>query len=221
MLLAGCSASTSVVSDSVRQLLSPPAADSAPLNPDYRYLRVTAGKNVALLVLGYTDAVPQAGTEVWYSADKETIRLWRGRVAGTAGLNTDWRAVAFTDLPTWRAALPSGAGYFRQRDVMPGYAMGVREQVRIVPVAPPTASALKDVAPQDLQWFEERATPEGVTAALPPARFAVDLSGGQERVVYSEQCLSATLCLTLQQWPARPRAVAATAPAPLPARSPQ
>ena len=179
-----------------------PAADTAPLNPAFQYLRVAVGKNVALVELGYIDASPQPDTEVWYSASKEAIRLWHGRLAGTAGLNTDWRTVKFSDVPSWKSALQGGATYRRQRDVMPGYLVGVREQVLIRPIASPLKSEFVGTPPLGLQWFEELSAPEGLAPKLPAARFAVDLSGPQERVIYSEQCLSAELCLTIQVWPA-------------------
>ena len=169
-------------------------------------MRVTVGKNVALMVLGYIDSAPEAGTEVWYSANKETIRLWRGRLAGTAGLNTDWRYVRFSHVPNWKSAMQPGVSYRRQRDVMPGYIVSAREQVLIRGIPVPKSSSLIGLSPESLQWFEELTAPEGRAPALPAARFAVDFSGTQERIVYSEQCLSATLCLTLQMWPANPSA---------------
>ena len=210
--LPGCGSSTSTIVDAVKQTISPPVADNATLNPKYEYLRTTVGKNVALLVLGYTDAMPLAGTQVWYSGDKETIRLWQGRLAGTGGLSTDWRSVRFTDVPSWRSALRGGGSYRRQRDVMPNYTVDVREQIQIVPITAPTNSMLVNVKPHTLQWFEEQTTSEGQVPALPAARFAVDLSSPVERVVYSEQCLSAALCLTFQSWPATAASSSPTPP---------
>ena len=172
-------------------------------------MRVTVGKNVALLVLGYIDSAPETETEVWYSANKETIRLWRGRLAGTAGLNTDWRSVRFSDVPNWKSAMQPGTSYRRQRDVMPGYVVGAREQVLIRSIPAPHKSALVGISAGSLRWFEELTAPEGQAPALPPARFAIDPSGSAERVIYSEQCLSAELCLTLQAWPAKPAAATA------------
>ena len=213
--LAGCSSSTTALADATRQLLRPAAADTATLNPAFSYLRVTNDKSVALIVLGYVDAVPMAGTEVWYSGDKNTIRLWRGRIAGTGGLASDWRSVRFTDVPTWRQALAGGARYQRQRDVMPGYAIAVRDTVQVLPVAAPSGSRITGLSAQalsGLQWFEERTLPQGQAAGLPPARFAVDFSGPQERVVYSEQCLTDSLCLSFQAWPVPPSPPAAPTP---------
>jgi hypothetical protein len=204
--LSGCGGNVAIVTDSARLLFGPPAADSVKLNPAFQYIRVAVNKNVALLVLGYVDAEPQAETEVWYSASKETIRLWRGRLAGTAGLNTDWRSVRFTDVPSFKSAMQGSASYRRQRDVMPGYVVGAREQVLIRPIAVPQKTNLVGVPAQSLQWFEELTAPEGLAPTLPPARFAVDMSGSQERVIYSEQCISAQFCLTLQAWPAQPAA---------------
>ena len=199
-VLTGCASSTSAVTDSVRLLMAPPAADTAVLNPDLRYLRVTSNKNVAMLALGYVDAMPQPDTQVWYSAKKETVRLWRGRIIGTAGLKVDWRSVRFGEVPSWRSAIAGNAHYQRSRDVMPDYLVDVREEVLIRPVAPPKSSAFIGPSATDLHWFEETTTTHNRATALPVARFAVDLSGADERVVYSEQCLSATLCMTLQDW---------------------
>lgn len=211
-LLAGCGASTTALSDSVRLMVKAPEADTAQLNPNLRYLRVTVNKNVALMVLGYVDTTPQPGTQVWYSAEKETLRLWNGRLAGTAGLATDWRSVRFGEVPSWRAALAGNTRYQRQRDVMPGYQVDTRDEVTIVPVAPPRNSALVGMPAGRLQWFEERTAAQGHVPGLPAALFAVDLSGQGEPVVYSEQCLSPSLCITLQAWPA-----AVPAPSPTPA----
>jgi hypothetical protein len=37
---------------------------------------------------------------------------------------------------------------------------------------------------------------------LPPARYAVDLRGGKETVVYGEQCITPDICFTWQRWSA-------------------
>ena len=57
--------------------------------------------------------------------------------------------------------------------------------------------------PKDLTWFEERFAEDGLSkTALPAARYAVNLAGGQGVVVYGEQCLSPRTCFTWQRWPA-------------------
>lgn len=189
---------------------------NARLNPDFRYLRVTVGGRVALLALGNVDSHPQGPIEVWYSAEREVLRLQNGRLVGAVGLTTEWREVSLPTLPSW-SALARGTEVFtltRTRDVMPGYRYGVKDSLSLRVVAEPRRSALQGLDPQRLTWFEERVEPGavawlsgvlgggvGAEAALPPARYAVDFSGGQETVVYGEQCLAAELCFTWQRWP--------------------
>ena len=193
----------------------PPSIDSARLNPNFRYLRVTIGGRVVFLALGNVDSHPQGPVEVWYSAQREVIRIQNGRVVGAVGLTTEWRNVSLLEMPSWsvvaRAQQP--VQWVRIRDVMPGYRFGVRDALvlRVIPL--PEKSALQGLDPQSLSWFEERVQPErradyaarlltGLSAEkmLPPARYAVELSEGRETVVYGEQCLAAELCFTWQRW---------------------
>ena len=209
-LLTGCSAATSAWLEAGKKMagarFGAAATADRPFSPDYRYIRATVDGLQTFLVFGGvgTDSV----TERWFSADGEVLRLRDGRIVGTAGIITDWRAVEVATLPSWRdlARNRGAAGpfkYQRTRDVMPDYAYGLRETVVVQPVAPPRQSALQGVDPDALRWFQESSMPERDTvAALPPALFAVEFADGQEKVVYSEQCLSDRLCLTLQAWPA-------------------
>jgi hypothetical protein len=94
---------------------------------------------------------------------------------------------------------------------MPGYRTGIRERLVVRAIAPPSRSALRGIEPETLTWFEERAEPAsgaaafwraatGPSDALPPGRYAVDLTGGTENVIYSEQCLAPDLCFSWQRW---------------------
>ncbi len=196
-----------------------PSVDNARLNPNYRYLRVTIDGRVALLVLGEVDSYPQGPVEVWYSAEREALRLQNGRVAGAVGLTTEWRAVSVPELPTWGAIARAGdqmLRWTRVRDVMPGYRFGVKDVLSLRVIPEPKQSALKDLDPQRLTWFEERVEAKtvallsgvlgnslAVDLPLPPARYAVDLRDGAETVVYGEQCLAVNLCFSWQRWPAQ------------------
>ena len=73
---------------------------NARLNPNFRYLRVTVGGRVVLLALGNTDSHPQGPIEVWYSAEREVLRLQNGRLVGAVGLTTEWREVSLPALPS-------------------------------------------------------------------------------------------------------------------------
>lgn len=206
-----------------RSLYSSPAVPQPSINPSYRYLRTTVDGRVIFMVLGNVDQRPEGSVEVWYSSTGEVVRLLDGRLVSTTGLTTDWRQVRFPQqLPAWPAAessnTPSPAdaavSFARERDLMPGYRMGVRDQVTRTAVAPPKTSALTGVDASSLHWYEERSTSYPVDAALPPARFAISQTapGGRPQVVYSEQCISNDLCLSFEQWPPSSPATAGTTP---------
>ena len=78
-----------------------PGVDAINLNPAYRYLRVSVGGRDALLVLGYSDPTPTGPIETWYSSAGEVLKLQNGRIFSTVGLRIDWRAVTYTESPSW------------------------------------------------------------------------------------------------------------------------
>lgn len=176
------------------------------LDPGFAYLRVTAGKKVAFLALGYVDPHPHGHIEVWYSADREVIRLQNGRLVGVAGTLTEWRQVRLPVLPSWRELARQSQPYAWQRirDVMPGYQFNVVDPLQLRVITPPSQSALRVIPPATLTWFEESREPDSsaqaVANVLRPARYAVEFSGDSERVVYAEQCLNADFCVTWQRW---------------------
>ena len=182
-----------------------PSVDGAKLNPAFRYLRVTIAGRTALLALGYVDEDPRGPIEVWYSAEREVLKLQNGRVVGAVGMLTEWRNVRLPELPAWSALArePAPRRWERTRDVMPGYRYGLREAIALGAAPVPEKSALRELDAKALTWFEERVEfPPPGDKALPPARYAVRMAGGQETVVYGEQCLAPELCFTWQRWPA-------------------
>ena len=196
---------------------------SARLNPNFLYLRVTIAGRVVLLALGNEDTDLRGPVEVWYSAEREVLRLQNGRLAGAVGLTAEWRNVELPELPSW-SALARGDQAFRWtrvRDVMPGYRFGLRDALSLRVIPQPRRSKLQGLDAQRLTWFEERVESGqvaglsavfgnsiGADAVLPPARYAVDFRGGQETVVYGEQCLAPDLCFTWQRWPAQAQSAA-------------
>lgn len=214
--LSACSAGSTAILQTLPYAYGRrPGVDDARLNPDFRYLRVTIRSRVVLLALGNVDNHPQGPIEVWYSAEREVLRLQNGRFVGAVGLTTEWRGVALPELPSWSMAARADQAYrwTRTRDVMPGYRFGVKDALSLRVIPQPTRSELKGLDPQRLTWFEESAEsgPAAVLSAvfgrssvdtpLPPARYAVDLQDGRETVVYGEQCLAPDLCFTWQRWP--------------------
>lgn len=178
------------------------AVDTASLDPALKYLRVFVDGRVALLVLGYVDAHPHGNVETWYSAKGEVIKLQRGRIVGTVGLSTDWRDVRQSAPPSWRDLTKKPLEYQRERDEMPGYRMGIVEQITIRPIPAPIKSQISGLDPHGLQWFEESVVSGLLSVDLPRDRFAVRSGQGGDTVVYAEQCLSRDLCIAWQKWPA-------------------
>lgn len=213
--LSGCSSAGNAILQTLPYAYGRnPSVDNARLNPNFRYLRLTIGGRVVLLALGNVDNDPKGPIEVWYSAEREVLRLQNGRLVGAVGLTTEWRNVSLPELPSWSAAARADRGFrwTRTRDVMPGYRYGVKDELLLHVVKAPQRSALKGWEPQRLTWFEERDESgagaglsgffgKGTDTPLPTARYAVDIRDGRETVVYGEQCLAADLCFTWQRWP--------------------
>jgi hypothetical protein len=215
--ISGCSSSGNAILQTLPYAYGRnPGVDNARLNPNFQYLRVTVSGRVALLALGDVDKHPLGPIEVWYSAEREVLRLQNGRLTGAVGLTTEWRNVILPELPSWAAAVRADRKFewTRIRDVMPGYRFGVKDRLALSVVAAPAKSALLGLDPQKLIWFEERVETEsggrfsailgkaaGANAPLPPSLYAVEFRDGLETVVYGEQCLDADLCFSWQRWP--------------------
>lgn len=202
--LCACTSSTNAVFQTAQFVLRRDAATAtAVLNPDFRYLRATIDGRVALLVLGYVEPQSDGPIQVWYSAEREVLRLQNGRLVGAVGLTTEWRNVTLEGPAPWSSLKNSvlTSQWTRIRDVMPGYRFGVRDVLSLRAISPPARNALQDLDPERLAWFEERVREN----YLPPARYGVAFDDGAEAVVYSEQCLAPKLCFTLQRWPAIPQ----------------
>ncbi len=196
----GCSSSTNAVIDTVQSIVRRDTGAAAlSLDPRFRYLRVTTqGGGVAFLALGYVDNTPQGPLEVWYSGERQVLRLQNGRLAGVTGVATEWHGVSLPPLPSWRelGRAPAPYRWSRTRDVMPGYRYGLRDALEVRQIGAPSRSQLAGMDALQLTWFEE------TSATLPPARYAVQIDDGSGTVVYAEQCLAPELCLSWQRWKA-------------------
>ena len=218
VVLSACSTGPNPIFQTLQQVVKwDENAATAYLNPNFLYLRVVVDGRVVFLALGNEDLDPRGPIEVWFSAEREVLRFQKGRLVGAVGLPAEWRHVSFPgSLPSWHAIAQSGQPVLltRVRDVMPGYLFGVRDDLVLRVISPPNKNELRDVDPQSLTWFEEQVDPEQSTGSLmvgashiigktlPPARYAVDLRGDKETVVYGEQCLATDLCFSWQRWPA-------------------
>ncbi len=205
VLLSACSSGTNPVVQTMQYFSRPDESANTILNPNFRYLRVVVEGRVAFLALGNVDRDARGTIEVWYSAEREVLRLQNGRLAGAAGLSTEWRSVMLPALPSWselsRSEIPTH--WVRTRDVMPGYHFGIRDTLVLQRLPVPPKSNLRELNAGALVWFEERGGNEddAFIQVLPPARYAVEMQGEKGIVVYGEQCLAPELCFSWQYWP--------------------
>ncbi|WP_413764322.1 YjbF family lipoprotein [Variovorax sp. Varisp41] len=203
--VGGCSSGSSAMLDTARALYNgPSSATPSSFNPNFAYLKTTIGGRTIYMVLGYIDSRPEGAVEVWYSNSGEVVRLLNGRLVGTTGLSTDWRTVRFMDWPDWPSA-SSGSStpvqrYQRERDVMPGYRFGIRDEITRIAIPTPNDTSLAGIDPSSLQWYEERSVSLPATASVPTARFGVSRKTGSPVVIYSEQCISSSLCMSFERW---------------------
>ena len=176
--------------------------DQQPLNPQLDYLRVSLNGRVALMVLGYREQAMQGLVDTWYSVDGEVLQLQNGRLVSTAGFALDWRDVRYQNLPTWpEASADTQRVFVRTRDQMPQYRFGITEQIAIYPIAAPKDAKLAGISATQLRWVEEKvvAVPQGLASA----RFGLHTHAGVTQVIYGEQCLTESMCIAWQKWPAR------------------
>lgn len=173
--------------------------DTAQLDARYRYLRVVHPAGISGMIFGAVESTPAGPVEVWYASDGEILRFQNGRLAGSSGLQPEWKSVLLPKFPGWDTLIATKQPFRweRVRDVMPGYRYGVHEKLVLSIAQPPRSSRLIGVDPKELTWFEER-TESSTEEPLPPARYAVQ----GDRVVYAEQCVARERCFTWQRWPA-------------------
>jgi hypothetical protein len=186
------------------------------LNPSIRYLLVHQEGNLpTLLVLGNVLQVPGGPVEVWYSAGGELFKFQSGRMVGTNGLPVDWTSVRFlSKIPSWETVSPDYAPvYMRSRSELPGYRSNIKESMRLTRMVVSADGTLRlpfslseAMPPSSLKnytWFREQVVADSRHAVLPESWFAVAQDNGEERVVFSRQCVSAQICFQFLQWPLR------------------
>ena len=196
-------------------------ASVKPNNSGYQYLRVVLNDKETFLALGYEDPSPQGPIEVWYSSAQQVLKIQNGRLKGITGLNTEWSQVDLSLAPAWdeilsqlaKNAHPLPYRWVRTRDEMPGYKVGIQEQLEVIPMASPSHPDIREVDLQKLIWFEEKKVNDSnqnslinkivnwaTKEDLPASRYAVMKQGARTVVVYSEQCIKKDICFKWQRW---------------------
>lgn len=201
-LLAGCAVNpnSQAVVNSLKPLFTS-SVPPQPLNPNFKYLRVTYDNQVALMVLGYLEQRPNGEVAVWYGNQGEMLELQQGMVVATAGLKEDWLATSFDALPDWNK-VSAEQTLTRTHDEKLHHAYGIKDRLSVKLLSSAPASQLLG-NPGAIKWVEIASTPLTANSALlQPAHFAIINQGNQWLPIYGEQCLAPGHCLTWQHWSA-------------------
>jgi hypothetical protein len=145
--------------------------------------------------------------EYWYSADRELVVFRNGRIHTVFGMPTEWRANQSTP-PSWQQVLGSSQvnAWTRVRQEMPNYRYNIQDKVSTQALSSPPAldNIAKDIASNidpsiqaNLKWVQDHIETTNSSGAHWSYKqvFAID----QNQVVYSEQCISATMCLRIRK----------------------
>lgn len=226
LLLSACAGdSSNIVYDTFRLGFTNPNTiiDEAPLNPNYRYLKVDANGQPALLVLGYIDQKKRGPQEVWYSSFKEVVEINGGRLANTEGLDFNWTQVQLNDAPSFSEVLSNTANtanatnssskrtpryrYTRIRSVMPNYQVNIRETVIMqalndIPSDAPKVFQDPKTNP-DIRWMEETVLvpANNQNPSIKPLRAIYAINTKSNEVIFGKQYLTADFYVSWLSWP--------------------
>jgi hypothetical protein len=191
-LLTGC-VGVSPTLDFITHLL-PGKEPALMVAKGYEYLLIEIDGRKTAMALGHRQELVEAGEvkvhEHWYSGQREMIHMVNGRIHTALGLTVEWRRQQSSP-PTWASLSASKAAVLWQRDIdlMPSYRFGQSDRIETqVGTAPPGAPGGAGAT----QWFSDHVSSSQALGAdwVFKQHFAVV----QGRVVYSEQCLSPSVC---------------------------
>jgi hypothetical protein len=193
LIVQGCRGSNPVY-DTLTNVL-PWSRQYASLQPGFEYLWVSVDGRASVMALGSRETRGRAVHEHWYTGQGEMIYLVNGRVQQALGFTHEVRHQT-GQAPAWSELGQSltAVQWTRQLDLMPGYRMGVQEYVASRAVAEP--SRLPEDVPAHAQWYADIVN--GKHANGLAWRYEQRFALANDHVVYSEQCLAATLCLKLR-----------------------
>lgn len=191
--------------------------NETPLNPNYRYLKVDANGQPALLVLGYRDTKKLDTQDVWYSAFKEVVEIKGGRLANTDGLETNWTNVQLLNAPALTESLPESADNSKQRNpkfrfsrvrsVMPGYHINIRETVvmeALNEVPQDAPKALRDPETNlNIRWVQETVLvpSNNQNPSIKPLRAIYAIDVASKEVIFGKQYLTPKYYVSWLNWP--------------------
>jgi hypothetical protein len=198
-VIAGCSSAFQATGDTLFYAFDPDRrVRTAPLNPQFEYLRVIVDGRLALLARGVVDQREGRDLEVFFSADGEVLKLSAGRIEEFS--NGKRHLVSRPSSGNYPAWDPQAIiEYQVEVDARPTYQFSVPQQRLLKAlVSPPKKTNLKGIDPRALIWFEESSADSQASPQRSVFGIRLDPSGPQ--IVYSEQCIASDLCFSLQRW---------------------
>lgn len=195
--LAACGLQNPTVDTLINAL--PSGSPYAGLPSGFSYLALELDGRSAVMALGTRRVEGVAPfedvTESWYNGQGEMLVLRNGRIHLAIGLAQEWRNNQ-SKPPQWRdvAASDFAIAWPRQLDRMPGYRFDVPEQITTRRI--PTPKDAPKAVPPSAQWFADEVRSQ--TRQTRPWQFTQRFAVVDQRVVYSEQCVSETVCLKLR-----------------------
>jgi hypothetical protein len=179
--------------------------DKLPKGYEFAIINVDGHYNMAFLGKRVKSSSSQGEIvdEYWYSPTGEMIQLRNERLHLVFGLPTEWRNNQ-SAAPQWPDVLSktSESRWVRTRDEMPNYRYGVQDSIvtRALTAPPNLDSKAKEIAPtssESVRWVQDQIE----TTAANGNRWAFQqlFALEQNRVVYSEQCVSSTFCLRIRK----------------------
>ncbi len=196
-LLSGCGIQNPVIDTFLYAL--PGGRQFATLNQGYDYVVVEFEGQAAVMALGsrrIEGVTPFEDVfESWYNGQGEMLVLRNGRIYQAIGMAQELRSQEGKP-PRWREVADSSfdVAWARQLDRMPGYRFAAQEQINTRKA--PTPKGKFEGVGQDAQWFVDEV--QSQTRQGRPWRFTQRFAVVNDRVVYSEQCVSESVCLKLR-----------------------
>ncbi len=195
LVLGGCQSSGGLWGPlgATAQAIWAPAVnwDRLPADKDFLLLRVQ--RRDALMALG--ERAGDAPDEHWFSAQREWLHLRGGRIWAVAGMTHEWRGQR-SQPPAWAQVDAGPVRWVRERDEMPHYRFGVRDEVLTRAVPAPASGWHPQARPQPhWRWYEDEVRTTDATGQ--PWVFGQRFAVVQGRVVYSEQCIAPQWCFQM------------------------
>jgi hypothetical protein len=195
LTLSGCAALNSPTLATTKKIFQSEktSIQNAPRRPEFSYLKVIRGQRAALMVLGEIDAHPNGPIEVWFSAEREVLRIQNGRIVGTNGMSVNWLNVKI---------IPQENGYTRILDQMPGYQIGQISTIIEEKVPAPPAFILRQLDSLSVQVLPSLSWVKEYDPASPQTPAAFIAFEHKDKTPLSRagyQCLAKDFCLLWQR----------------------